>query len=287
VPYHVRDRVMDAINEEVAPHSDVSKEYHWANKRQRQLDDEASSSGGPSEVHDTYDKLQRNVEKLRELADLKTGPVVWDQRERPPLTPEEQERLRQRRQAERKPPADASVTSLHVGGVPPTLGRSELLPYFLAYGEVRELTVDANRLAAIVTFRQRADAEAACASLYGNLTVRGTRLRVGWARRKASGVGGAGGNGVGGVALTSAHDHYGTGSAVVPPPPRPPPCGAKRTLSSVAASTASATASAGASASSRPPVPRLPPGIRRPAPAGSAVYPAMNPDAEGTRPETG
>jgi RNA recognition motif-containing protein len=29
------------------------------------------------------------------------------------------------------------VTSLYVGGVPPSVDKKELLPYFLAYGEVR------------------------------------------------------------------------------------------------------------------------------------------------------
>jgi len=54
-----------------------------------------------------------------------------------PIPPIEQEALKQRRQSERRPPSDASVTSLFVGGVPPSVDKKELLPYFLAYGEVR------------------------------------------------------------------------------------------------------------------------------------------------------
>ena len=95
VPFHVRDSVMDALGEETAPTSDVSSQFHWANKRQRVADGEA---GG----HDSYEKLQNNVDRLREFAKLNPGPVTWTHRTQP-LTPEEQERMRQRRLAVRSP----------------------------------------------------------------------------------------------------------------------------------------------------------------------------------------
>lgn len=203
VPFHVRDHVMDALGEERAPTSDVSKQYHWANKKQKLLDAQAGAGG-----YDTYEKLHDHIDKLRELAALEPGPVVWQAQRKAPLTPEEQEALRQRRLAERRPPTDASVTSLFVGGVPPSVGQKELLPFFLAYGEVRELTIDAQRLAAIVTYRERAAAETACQALYGNLTIRGSRCRVMWARKRGSGAGA----GTAEAAATRIHDHYGEGA---------------------------------------------------------------------------
>ena len=209
VPFHVRDHVMDALGEEKAPQSDISKEFHWANKKQKISDGEA---GG----YDTYEKLHSHMDKLRQLAALEPGPVVWQKRRETPLTPEEQERLRARRQTERRPPADTSITSLFVGGVPPSIGKKELLPYFMAYGDVSELTLDAQRLAAIVTFRERAAAEAACAALYGNFTVRSAKCRVSWARKSGRS------EATSSAAPTQAHDHYGDGARKPPPPPPPP-----------------------------------------------------------------
>lgn len=267
VPYQVRDRVMDAINEDKAPSSDVNREYYWSNKRQR-CDESASSSD-----RGTYEKLQDNVERLREFAALDPGPVVWQNRA--PLSAEELEKLRRRRQAERTPPSDQSITSLFVGGVPPAADRAELLPLFLPYGEVRELTVDTAKLHALVTFHERSAAEAACAALYNKttLTVRGARLRVSWARRRARSSGATtmhDYNSGGGVATSSSSSATMQGNVVAPPPPLPPP--------------------PGAGPGGGPPLPRKagrppPPGIR-----GSSTYPSMNPDglAEvlGARPET-
>jgi pre-mRNA-splicing factor RBM22/SLT11 len=273
VPFHVRDQVMEALGDET-PSSDVSKEFYWANKRQRALDvanGAGSSLTGPGGF-DTYEKLQGSVDKLRELAALSTAPVSWSER-RAPMTADEQERLRQRRLAEKRPPADQSVTSLYVGGVPPSATKQDLLPYFLAYGAVKELTVDAQRLAAIVTYRERGHAETACAALYNNFTYKGSRLRVSWARRKGDGGRGAGGAASSTDVVSAAgHDHYGrkaSSSAVVPPPP-------------------SAAVAGGATSKPPPPPPgvRLPPGIRkRPA---ADVYPSQTPEGiaqRGVRPE--
>ena len=91
--------------------------------------------------------------------------------------------MRQRRLLEQKPPDDTSITSLYVGSVPPTVTKRDLMPYMLAYGELRDLAMDPSKLCAYVTFQRRADAERACKALYGNLNVKSTRLRVMWARR--------------------------------------------------------------------------------------------------------
>lgn len=250
VPFHVRDSVMDALGEEIVPTSDVNSEFHWANKRQKMLDGEG---GG----HDTYEKLQTHVDKLKELAALNPGPVTWGQRRDTPLTPEEQEKLRQRRAAEKAPPADKSVTSLYCSGVPPSMSRAELLPYFMPYGEVAQLTMDEQRLAAVVTYRERSAAEAACKALHNNLTVKGrTRVRVSWARKKGAS------SGAGATVGGAGHDFYGHSALAVPPPKGGACAGRAASSSSTAA----------------PPAARLPPGIKR-------NYPSQDPGALGTRPD--
>ena len=134
VPFHVRDGLLDALGTDMAPESAVNKEFWWANKRQKQ-EDEGAASG-----LDTYGILRDNVDKLRAFAALEPGPIVRPRRETP-LTPEEQERLRQRRLMEQKPPEDTSITSLYVGSVPPTVTKRDLMPYMMAYGELRDLTL--------------------------------------------------------------------------------------------------------------------------------------------------
>ena len=287
VPFHVRDHVMDALGEKV-PESDVNKEYHWANKRQKMLDaaTAASSTALAGGTYDTYGKLQDNVDKLRELAALETGPVTWTAWRDTPLTTEERERMLQRRQAEKRPPPDQSVTSLYVGGVPPTATKSDLLPYFLAYGPVRDLTVESQRLAAIVTFRERGAAEAAIAAMHNNFTYKGSRLRLSWAKRKGSGAGSSGPGSATAAIAQAGHTYYGPNSqahgAVVPPP----------RASAQAGVGAAASGSSKRPAGGPPPGVRLPPGIhKRPAPGATAapaaapLYPSMQPDLKGARPD--
>mmetsp|Transcript_30607 Transcript_30607/g.72163 ORF Transcript_30607/g.72163 Transcript_30607/m.72163 type:complete len:336 (-) Transcript_30607:112-1119(-) len=240
VPFHVRDGLLDALGTDMAPESAVNKEFWWANKRQKQ-EDEGAHAG-----LDTYGMLRDNVDKLRAFAALDPGPIVRPRRETP-LTPEEQERLRQRRLMEQKPPDDTSITSLYIGSVPPTVTKRDLMPYMMAYGELRDLVVDAGKLCAYVTFQRRADAEKACKALHNNLSVKNTRLRVMWARR--------------GKARTTSRDEpeavAGAGGSAQMPPPPPTAGSAKR---------------------ARPPPPgvRLPPGVK--------PYASMTPGASGANP---
>lgn len=126
------------------------------------------------------------MEQLRTFAALEPGPVLRPKRDTP-LTPEEHERLRQSRLAEVRPPADTTITSLHVGSVPPGVKARDLMPLFLPYGPVRSISRDTSLMSALVTYHRRADAESACRALHASLTVRGTRLRLMWARRRAPG----------------------------------------------------------------------------------------------------
>ncbi len=172
--------------------------------KQRQLDELNTSTV------DTYSKLRENVEKLRTYAQLDPGPVIRPRRETP-LTPEEQERLRSKRLAELRPPADPTITSLYIGSVPPSVTQKDLMPYFLEYGEVKELVLDSSRLSAYVTYFQRAAAEKACAAMHQNLNIKGTRVRVMWARKRNRADAGA---------APSAHACY--GAAASQPPPKAP-----------------------------------------------------------------
>lgn len=243
VPFNVRDHVMDALGAESAPKSDVAKEYFWANKKQRQLDDATGGDGG----FDSYDKLTSNLDRLKDLAAIDTKPVTWEKRDCP-FTPAEREAHRQKRLNERRPPADATITSLYVAGCPPQAAKKDILPYFLAYGDVREIVLDTQRCAAVITYRERADAERAIGALHGNLVLQGSRVRVMWGKRK-----GGGGGGSSSAAASTAHDHYGEHAA---PPPVPPP-----------------------------PKRRLPPGVKLPPGMAEAMYPSLNPDAKGVRPD--
>ena len=84
VPFHVRDHLMDALNEDVAPKSEVSREYHWAAKRQKQMD-QVNGVGGGGE-RGTYETLREHVDELRQFAALDPGPIVRPRRDGP-LTP--------------------------------------------------------------------------------------------------------------------------------------------------------------------------------------------------------
>ena len=154
--------------------------------------------------------------------------------------------------------------------------------------QVRELVVDAQRLAAIVTYRYRASAEVACAALNGCLTVRGSRCRVMWARKRGSGGGGGGAE----AGAMRVHDHYGEGAVSgggggLPPPP---PTGIAVSYGSRGRSAAN-TPTMWLPPGVRPaPGTRPPPGIKRAAtgadgPASAVVYPSMDPNRTGARPE--
>ena len=153
--------------------------------------------------------------------------------------------------------------------------------------QVRELVVDAQRLAAVVTYRERESAEVACAALNGCLTVRGSRCRVMWARKRGGGSGGGGGGAEAGA--MRVHDHYGEGAVSggggPPPPPPPPPTGIAVSYGSRGRGVAN-TPTMWLPPGVRPaPGTRPPPGIKRAATGSAAVYPSMDPNRTGARPE--
>tara|TARA_B100000524_G_scaffold23847_1_gene12140 strand:+ start:1637 stop:2647 length:1011 start_codon:yes stop_codon:yes gene_type:complete len=250
VPFHVREHVLQALGEAQAPNSEVNREFHWANQRQKQAD---GDTGGGTET-DTGRILHDNIDTLRALAAMDPGPVILPKRSGGPLSEDELAKLRERRRAELRPPADVSIRSLYLGSVPPVVGKAALLPYFLEYGTVASLTLEPTKLCGFVTYHRREDAERACAAINGTLVVDRSRVRVSWARRRNS-------------RDTSA-----------PKPVAHHPEYAARSASSSGAR--SATKRAGA--------PLLPPGVKLPpGVAQKVVYPSMDPNASGARPDVG
>ena len=109
-------------------------------------------------------------------------------------------------------PADEDITTLFIGGVPPSISAEDLKDKFYSYGEVRSVNFSNSgksaqdnasggdgKRAAFVTFAARSQAEAAAQELFNNLNVKGERLSLRWARPSTS-AGGGGGGGMPGAA---------------------------------------------------------------------------------------
>lgn len=78
------------------------------------------------------------------------------------------------------PPADASITTLFVGGLTPHVAESDLRQAFQAHGELASVIVRGDR--AFVTFAARDGAEAAAAALAGRLAFHGAPARLAWGK---------------------------------------------------------------------------------------------------------
>jgi len=133
------------------------------------------------------------------------------------------------------PPEDQGVTALWVGGLTPSISKQDLHDQFYSYGEISEIKLMTERRCAIVTYAMRASAEEAATALHRKLTVKGSQLKLWWARSQQSMDRGDGPS-------TSS----GQGGSSEPPPlpgAGPPPAG------------------------------------------GKMLYPSMNPNAMGARPD--
>lgn len=188
VDAHVRDHVMAALDAQAPPTSDANRDFYWANTREKL----AGGAGSGETSVSSYCNLRANVDCLKAFAALEPGHVVRDHNgDGAPATADEQARRRERRTAELRPPDDESARTLHVGGVPPSCRRDDLLPTFLEFGEVEALELDSSRACAFVTFSSRESAETACRALQHQLRFRSTQLRLSWSRKRGrSGVGG-------------------------------------------------------------------------------------------------
>ncbi|PVV04141.1 hypothetical protein BB560_001359 [Smittium megazygosporum] len=85
------------------------------------------------------------------------------------------------------PPADKSITSLFVSGIPDTITKSDINDYFIAFGEIKSLVLVEKSKCAFVNFKHRASAEAAADSSLGSCTINGHRVKLSWGRPRPKG----------------------------------------------------------------------------------------------------
>jgi pre-mRNA-splicing factor RBM22/SLT11 len=90
------------------------------------------------------------------------------------------------RQLHIKAPRDQSVTSLYIGGVNPALGITEehIRRILSQFGPIESINLVPNHNCAFVTFEHRSDAETCMEHMHNRLTIRGTLLKLLWARPK-------------------------------------------------------------------------------------------------------
>mmetsp|Transcript_45368 Transcript_45368/g.89197 ORF Transcript_45368/g.89197 Transcript_45368/m.89197 type:complete len:363 (+) Transcript_45368:62-1150(+) len=113
-----------------------------------------------------------------------------------------------------EPPADASISTLWVGGIDATVSEGDLRQAFVAHGELNSVRLVVAKQCAFVTFVRRESAESAAKALYNSLTIKGTPLRLAWGKKAA-----AGGRGRGGGVAAPPGIRGGAGGAPPPPPP--------------------------------------------------------------------
>uniref|UniRef100_A0A7S2GRU9 RRM domain-containing protein n=1 Tax=Octactis speculum TaxID=3111310 RepID=A0A7S2GRU9_9STRA len=114
-------------------------------------------------------------------------------------------------------PKDESITSLWVGGLEPPMSEADLRDKFYSFGEIRAVRILMDKCCAFVEFTTREAAETAASKLHRNLTVRGLKLDIDWAKpaslssqNGSKPSGGGGGTGAGAPS---------PGQFRLPPPP--------------------------------------------------------------------
>jgi pre-mRNA-splicing factor RBM22/SLT11 len=88
------------------------------------------------------------------------------------------------------PPDDESITTLWVGNVEGIICEQDLFDAFYCYGRVLGINILRTSKCAFVEYSLRAEAEAAAASLYNTLVIKGHTLSLNWSKpRPATGLG--------------------------------------------------------------------------------------------------
>jgi len=85
------------------------------------------------------------------------------------------------------PPVDQSVTSLFLSGVEPDIEEADLKNHFYAFGELKSIVMVKRSKCAFVNYTTRAATELAAENCLGGVVIKGHRLRVAWARPKPLG----------------------------------------------------------------------------------------------------
>lgn len=90
-----------------------------------------------------------------------------------------------RTEEETTPPADETITTLFIGGLPDTVRESDIMEKLYGYGEILAVRMNPQKRVAFVCYAERAGAVAAMKQLGGTLVMNGARMRVAWAKPKA------------------------------------------------------------------------------------------------------
>jgi pre-mRNA-splicing factor RBM22/SLT11 len=85
-----------------------------------------------------------------------------------------------------RPPKDLKTKSLYIGGIDPSLEISEphLQVVLQNYGTIQSIKMVPQKNCAFVTFQHRAEAESCIDQLYNKLSIKGTQLKLLWAKAK-------------------------------------------------------------------------------------------------------
>eukprot|EP00286_Rhodomonas_abbreviata_P023555 CAMPEP_0181311784 /NCGR_PEP_ID=MMETSP1101-20121128/13337_1 /TAXON_ID=46948 /ORGANISM="Rhodomonas abbreviata, Strain Caron Lab Isolate" /LENGTH=352 /DNA_ID=CAMNT_0023418569 /DNA_START=121 /DNA_END=1176 /DNA_ORIENTATION=- len=90
-------------------------------------------------------------------------------------------------QMDLEPPDDKTITTLYVGLMNQAVTERDLVDIFYAYGEIRSVQVIQQSNCAFVSYTNRESAETAVQKLYNNLSIKGVRLRLMWAKPQRKG----------------------------------------------------------------------------------------------------
>lgn len=81
-----------------------------------------------------------------------------------------------------EPPADPSITTLHVGGLTKDINSQDLRDAFYGFGELLCVKMCRSQSCAFLCYAQRSSAEEAIKHMHSNLVIKGTKLRLAWAK---------------------------------------------------------------------------------------------------------
>lgn len=81
-----------------------------------------------------------------------------------------------------EPPADPSITTLHVGGLTKEIDSQDLRDAFYGFGELLCVKMCRSQSCAFLCYAQRSSAEEAIKHMHSNLVIKGTKLRLSWAK---------------------------------------------------------------------------------------------------------
>jgi len=139
--------------------------------------------GAVSVMRDTSDEMEEIRETLR---DSQRGSRNEAIRNRYHGTKEDKlaQKYLERAQAmpELTPPEDEGVCSLWVGGLTPEITKQDLKDEFYAFGEITEIKLMSERRCALVTYSMRKAAEEAAKGLFRKLSIKGSNLKLWWAK---------------------------------------------------------------------------------------------------------